>query len=105
MSVWIDEILEQIDNSHEAEQVASRILSHFNLAGVVFTSRSVRSAVDNHIDEQNGYSDDYDDDTREILVEEYMNAGDWSDISIYLTQTGNEAIDDGVAERMRELGV
>ena len=104
MSAWVDEILEQIDGEDQAVLLASRIMSHFDLPGAVFSRVDVGTAIDEYLDGCLG-EEDFDDGTRNVLADEYIDCGDWPNITSFLYQMGNEAIAEGVAERMRELGV
>lgn len=104
MSHLEDTILEQITNADEAGLIASRIMSHFNLRGVIYTPEDVRERIDLYIEDQGPYADVSEDD-REILVGEYFMYGNWDYVSERADEVGTEVIADGVAERMRELGV
>lgn len=99
-----DNAIAEIYGADEAGDVIYQIMKHFNLAGTVFVPNDVRSRIDEYIEDQGPYAEVSDDD-REVLVGEYLSYGNWDVIEDRLTQVGNEIITDGVAERMRELGV
>lgn len=94
----------QIKTADEAGLVAGQIMSHFNLRGVIYTPEDVREHIDLYIEDQGPYADVSDDD-REILVGEYFFYGNWDYVSERVDEVGAGVIAEGVAERMRELGV
>lgn len=101
-----EETIAKIDNPADAGSVIYQIMAHFNLAGTVFVPDDVRSAVDEYVEGQGPITSDIlDEDDREVLTGEYFMYGNWDYISDRLTEVGNEVIAEGVAERMRELGV
>ena len=103
MSNLTDGILNKISTTSEALEVISRIMSEFNMVGAVFTRDDVRDEVVEHV-YSNPYSE-LDSGDIDVLVNEYLSTGDFEVVTDYLTQAGNDAIAEGVAERMRELGV
>lgn len=103
MSNLTDGILNKISTTSEALEVISRIMSEFNMVGAVFTRDDVRDEVVEYV-YSNPYSE-LDSGDIDVLVNECLSTGDFEVVTDYLTQAGNEAIAEGVAERMRELGV
>lgn len=102
-----DNAIAEIYGAEEAGSVIYQIMSHFNLAGTVFVPADVIRHVDEYVDGSDPYTQEHIDegDYRDTLVSEYDMYGNWDVISDRLTEVGNEIIADGVAERMRELGV
>lgn len=94
MSHLEDTILEQIKDANEAGLIASRIMSHFGLAGTVFVPEDITERLDEY---------NLTDDERDEFVTEYMSSRDWKYINDRTTEAGNWLIGEDVAERMREV--